>query len=351
MPSVQFNRLPRLLIFFALSACFLLNSCQDDTDAPDVSDTKISLNTRRFDRDLAAIDTNRIAESLPALQQKYPDFLDFWLDNLMQFGVNRNYTAGNIGVSEHLRTFLTHKDFRGLFDTVAKHYPDTKAIDEPLTKGFKYYKHYYPQRGVPKIIYFVSGLNNWSAVTVDTDIVAVGLDMFLGEGYPHYKSVGIPEYMVRQLRPESAPVFAFRALYQDMHPFEPENMTLLDMMVQRGKEQYFLSKVLPFLSDATRLGYTEQQADWCEKNEALVYNFFLKGNLLYEKNWGKIIRYVNDGPSAAGMPAESPGNIGTWLGAQIVKAYAGKHPKMSLEELFAVADAQAMLEQSGYKPR
>lgn len=328
-----------------------LAACHNESEAPKVAEEKIVLNVRRFDRDLAAIDTSHIAQRLVALQKKYPDFLDFWLDNLMQLGVNGHYSDTARGVREQLHTFLTYKDFRGLFDTVAKHYPDTKIIDEPLRKGFAYYKGYFPQRGIPKIVYFVSGLNNWGAVTVDTDIVAIGLDMFLGEAYPYYKSVGVPAYMYRQLRPESAPVFAFRAIYEDKHPFEPENKTLLDMMIQRGKEQYFLSKILPFVPEDTRLGFSEQQLEWCKKNEAMIYNFFTKGNMLFETNWGKIIRYVNDGPNAAGMPPESPGNVGTWTGFQIVKAYANKHPKMSMEELFAVKDAQAILQESGYKPR
>jgi hypothetical protein len=347
------NRMMRTVLFvvFVMTMGLFWTSCRNENEVPKVSEEKIVLNVRRFDRDLAALDTAHIAAGLPALKQKYPDFLDFWLDNLMQFGVRGHYADTSIGIRENLHTFLTYKDFRGLFDTVAKHFPDTKSIDEPLRKGFAYYKSYFPQRSIPKVVYFVSGLNNWSAITVDTEIVGIGLDMFLGETYPFYKSVGIPAYMYPQLRPENAPVFAFRAIYQDKHPFEAENRTLLDMMVQRGKEQYFLSKMLPFIPDEARLGFTKAQLDWCGKNEAMVYNFFVKGNMLYETNWGKIIRYVNDGPTAAGMPEESPGNVGSWLGWQIVKAYAAKHPKMNMEELFAMKDAQTILQDSGYKPR
>lgn len=340
----------RLINFCSASLLLLLAACGNNSETPNVSSQKITLSTRRFDRDLAAIDTAHITESLSALRQKYPDFLDFWLGNIMPFRKSANSAGSDSDIRQHLHVFLTHKDFRGLFDTVAKHYPDTKSIDEPLSKGFQYYLHYYPLRSVPKIVYFVSGLNNWSAVTVDTGIVGIGLDMFLGEAYPFYQSVGVPQYMYRQLRPEAAPVFAFRALYQDKHPFVAESSSLLDMMVQRGKEQYFLTKILPFLSDADRLGFTDAQTKWCEENEALIYNFFVKGGMLYETNWGKILRYVNDGPQAAGMPAESPGNVGSWLGLQIVKAYAAKHSKLSLEELLAVKDAQAMLQEGGYKP-
>lgn len=326
-------------------------SCNNPSKAPDVAQIKVTMNTRRFDQDLARIDTAHIADGLQNLKKKYPDFLDFWLDDLMRFGVKHAYTDQNPIIKDQVHMFLTYKDYRGLFDTVNKHFPDTRTMDESLQKGFQFWKFYYPQRSVPKIVYFVSGLNNWSVITVDTDIVGIGLDMYLGPDYPYYKSVGIPDYMAQSLKPEYAPVNVFKALYEAKHPFEAENRSLLDLMIQRGKEQYFTSKMIPFVPTATRFGFTDAQLEWCTKNEALIYNFFVKANLLYETNWSKILRYVNDGPDAAGMPKESPGNVGTWLGAQVVNAYVAKHQGMSLDSLFAITDAQTILQEGGYKPR
>lgn len=326
-------------------------SCKGPGSEPDVSQVKVTLTSHRFDRDIATIDTNNIPQALVALKKNYSDFLDFWLDDLMQFGVNGNYNLDNPGVGKALRQFLSYKDFRGLFDTVAAHFPNTKLIETPLSKGFQYWKYYYPQRSIPKIVYFVSGLNNWSAVTLDTAIVGIGLDMYLGPNYPFYKSVMIPDYIIKNLTPEMAPVNVFKAIYEAKFPFNPENKTLLQMMVEKGKEQYFLSKILPFLAPELRLGFTKSQLDWCNKNEALAYNFFVKANFLYEKNWAKVLRYVNDGPESAGMPKESPGNIGTWLGWQIVKAFVAKHPEKKLDEILSQNDAQKMLQEGAYKPR
>lgn len=354
-PAMFFRHSPRLysICSWAILPFLILifSACGNQQQAPKVSDSKLKLDTRRFDRDLAAIDTNHIAAGLKQLQQKYPDFLDFWLDNLMQFNINGQYSDTTTGIRRDLHTFLTYGDYRGLFDTVARHFPNTEMIDEPLRQGFAYYQHYFPGRSVPKIVYFISGLNSWSAVTVDTSLLGIGLDMFLGEHYPFYRSVGIPDYMLPQLRPEVVPVFAFRAIYENLHPFTPEGRSLLDMMIQRGKEQYFLSKILPFLSEEDRLGFTKAQLDWCQKSEAGIYNFFVNGNMLYETNWGKILRYVQDGPTAAGMPPQSPGNVGTWLGFQIVRKYAERHPDQDIQAVLAVKDGASMLQQSGYRPR
>lgn len=331
----------------------MLASCGSGGEkAPDVSGVKIELNTRRLDKDLYSIDTNNIGTGLQSLSGKYPDFLNFYLDTLLGFGINRNYNDTNSAIRFGLKSFLTHKDYRGLYDTVIKHFPDTKEIDGKLKSGFQYVTHYYPEYKTPNIIYLVSGLNNWGAFTYDDDVMGIGLDMFLGASYPYYKSVGIPDYMSEKLTPGHIPVAAMRAVYQGMMPFVPEDRNLLDMMIQKGKEAYFLQKVLPSVSEHERLGYTKAQLDWCTNNEAHVYNFFVKENLLYDKDWQKILRFVNDGPTSAGMPAESPGNIGSWVGLQIVKAYVAQSPEMSLKELtLQLVDAQAFLQKSKYKPR
>ncbi|WP_276134938.1 hypothetical protein [Polluticoccus soli] len=323
----------------------------DEEKAPDVSDVKVDLKTYRFDKDLAAIDTNNVGGSLAQLQQKYPQFLNFYLDTLMGFGILGNYSNDNPAVSTVFRPYLLHKDYRGLFDTVAKHYPDTKEIDEQLTKGFKYLKHYLPSTKEPKVMYMITWLGNWAAITYE-DMLGIGLDMFLGPQYPYYKSRNIPDYMTAKMTKEYIPVAVFRAIYQDKAPFKMEGANMLDMMIQRGKELYFLGKVLPFLPEHLRLAYTSEQLEWCKQNEGQVYNFFVQENLLYDNNWQKILRYVNDGPSSAGMAPESPGNTGSWIGLQIVKAYMAQHSDMTLEQLMKERkDAQRFLQESRYKPK
>jgi hypothetical protein len=48
---------------------------------------------------------------------------------------------------------------------------------------------------------------------------------------------------------------------------------------------------------------------------------------------------------------EAPGEIGNWMGLQIVRAYMLRHPDTSLDQLLAMQDAQQLLEASRYKPK
>jgi hypothetical protein len=336
-----------LLIFFAAG----WGACNNDGGSPDVSHISVKLDTRRLDLDFAKIDTVHPGRGLAQLAGKYPDFLSFYTDTLMGMGINGNYSDTASAVRNNLRSYLTHRDFRGLADTLVIVFPDTKSIDRDLAKGFQYLKFYYPRFRIPKIIYLNSYLTKWSAFTYGDEIIGIGLDMYLGPQYPNYPRVDIPDYIIRNLRPEAAPVNVFSSIYSKDHPFVTESRTLLDMMLQRGKEQYFLSKMIPFVPEAIRFGFTAAQLDWCNKNEAGIYNFFLKEQLLYDTNWQKILRYVTEGPAATGMSPESPGNVGSWLGYCIVQAYANTHPDAKLDEVLAKNDAQAMLQEARYKPK
>jgi hypothetical protein len=56
--------------------------------------------------------------------------------------------------------------------------------------------------------------------------------------------------------------------------------------------------------------------------------------------------------AAAGLSEESPGNIGTWVGWQIVKAYAAQHPDMTVEQIVNdKKEPQQILQESKYKPK
>lgn len=337
-------------ILIAACAVFFFAACKQVDKAPDVSHIEVALNVRHLERDFASVDTSHLAQSLVALREKYPDFLDFYLDTFLSIGVGGRYTPDNPAITEGVYSYLTYPDYRALYDTVLAHFPNTNQIDEDLKKGFQYMKYYYPKYHVPKIIYFTSFLSGGNAITIDTSIAAIALDMYLGPGYPYYASMGHPAYMTRTFLPPYAVVNVMKVIYRNQRPFFHEDRSLLDMMVQRGKEQYFLQKVLPFVPDSVRIGYTAPQWEWATASEGTIYAWLAQQNLIYDKTGQKIMRYITEGPTTPGMPVESPGNIGTFIGYRIVQAWAGRHPDADLETVLNHPDAQKMLEEARYKP-
>ncbi|WP_345083611.1 hypothetical protein [Nemorincola caseinilytica] len=336
----------------------LLTGCGPAENVPDTSAIKVDLKTQRFDVDLYAIDTSNIAAGLHQLRSKYPDFLDYFLDTLMAYEIHGNYNDTVMGIREGLKPFLVHKDYRELEDYIKKQYPDTKKQDEQLTGGFKLLKYYYPQYKVPRIMYLNMGLSKWTSFLADSATQCVGLDMFLGDDYPHYFSVGLFDYMYPQRRASYLPVAVFTVIYRTAIPLQTQEKNLLELMLQKGKEQYFLHKILPQLPDSVLFGFQKKQMEWCQQNEAYIYNFFVKNQLIYSKEVQNTIPYITDGPFARGMEPPSnpekftPGNIGTWLGYKMICAYMDQHKELTMPQLLQTEfNSATFLAEAKYKPR
>ncbi|RYZ49703.1 MAG: hypothetical protein EOP49_15715 [Sphingobacteriales bacterium] len=332
----------------ALMAAATLTSCGDKSadKAADVSEVKISYTAHPFYKDFAKLDPNHVATGLEGLKKQYPEFLDFYLDTLVGFGFHGRYSDSN----RMMHDFLTMKDYRDLLDTVVKAFPNTDKYDGWLKQTFQYMKHYDNSFRLPEhVYYFVSYLNGMTAILQSDKNIGVGLDMFLGRDYFPYKQLSISDYATIRMTDENIPVWVARALYEEKYPFISDDRDLLNMMMQRGRQLYFLEKVTPYLKDEVRFGFTHEQMEWCKKNEALIYNFFISNNLLFEKNTQKIMRYVSDGPTSAGMPIESPGNTASYIGWIIVKRYAEQN-NLSMHDLLEIKDPQKILEGAKYKP-
>ena len=54
----------------------------------------------------------------------------------------------------------------------------------------------------------------------------------------------------------------------------------------------------------------------------------LTQNLLYSTDFGKFKKLVTPSPNAPVVFQEAPGEVGNWLGWQIVKAYVKRHPEI-----------------------
>jgi len=352
---MKLNKSHTCILLFTFLIAF---SCNNPSGTPpDVSHISFDMKTYRFDQDFSSIDTNHIGASLQALEAKYPDFLNYYLDTFFTFGIHRNFAETNPILDSEVKPLIVYKDFAQLQRTINQTYPNTKTTDSALKNGFRYMKYYFPEFQVPRVIYMSMFLSKWPAFPLDTTTMCVGLDWFLGEDFPHYANVGVPPYVAAHLRPSYIPVAVFSSLFKAKYKFPPYDKQLLDLMIHHGKEQYFLHKILPTTPDSVLFGYAQHKLDWCAKNEAVIYNFFVHQNLLYNKEQQSIMPYVHDGPFAVNFPDEdpqsnTPGNIGTWLGYRIVTAYMAQNPSITLKQLMEqpINGAQ-FLEGAKYRPK
>lgn len=331
-----------ILMFVLAVANF---SCHRGDNSNDIKNIKINVQFYDFYKDFAALDTNNLQAGLEKIKAKYPDFLDLYLDGLANINMNGDYSKTDV-----LRGFLTYPDFKNLFDTVMKVYPDTKKQDEQIEDLFKHLAFYDSSYRLPqKVFYYAAGLHYPVSLTKDNKILGIGIDCFLGRDFAPYEQVKIPYYMTLKNTPEYIPVAVAIKFYEDKYPLVFDDKNLLQLMIEKGKEAYFLKKMLPDAEENLFFLFDEKQMEWCRKNEKLIYNYFIQNNLLYETNGQKIYRYLNDAPTSSGMPPESPGNTASFIGYKIVNAYAERSGK-SLMEILKMTDAKQILSAANYKP-
>ncbi|HEY0271753.1 MAG TPA: hypothetical protein VGC22_01155, partial [Chitinophaga sp.] len=96
---------------------------------------------------------------------------------------------------------------------------------------------------------------------------------------------------------------------------------------------------------------TQAQLDWCRDNEQMIWQYFVQRNLLYITDWQETTHYMGEGPSTQGMPPGSPGQIGLFVGWQIVRSYMERHPAVTLQQLMEVKDPVQLFNEAKYKPK
>ena len=126
---------------------------------------------------------------------------------------------------------------------------------------------------------------------------------------------------------------------------------MLSQMIYYGKQLYLKDLLLPEYSDADKMGYSEQQIIWCQENESYMWRYFLENEMLYSDDQKLIPRFINPAPFSKfylEIDNESPGQVGAWIGWQMVRSFA-KNNNVPLSDLLKM-NAKEIFEKSKYKP-
>lgn len=340
-----------LFIFISLGSLLSLSSCGGkSTKNVDVSDIKVEVDIQPFYIDFATLSTGDFNAQEALLQKKYNSFYPFYINDVMGgFKVAGKQQAER----ENILNFLGDTGVKALYDTVLLHYKDMSGIQKDLEGLYKHLKYYFPTYKLPKPVAIISEYS-YAAFTYDTSVLAISLDMYLGSQYPIYSYLEIPRYVQRKLRKDFIVVNSADVLYNlyfgddDYQAGTP----LLDAMINKGKKLYFMEMMLPQLPDSMLMGYTKEQEAWCRSSEYAIWQYMNQRDLLYTQNFMEHKRYLSDGPTTSGMPPESPGNIGSWVGWQIVRKFMKEADgKISLNDLLTKYDAKVIIAKARYKPK
>lgn len=334
-------------IFFLLFLS-VLYSCKDKSKAPDVSGISVSIPVIRFDQDFFRIDTNDIPGGLRQLQQKHPGFyIDFMQNILGVSGADTNQQTLAV-TREFIRGYAPVQQF------LDKKFRNTDQFRQQLEQAFRYVKHYFPQYKTSNAIFF-TGPFDAPGVANTNEGFAFGLQQYAGNDFAEYKAPVFqemfPSYINRRFSPEYMVANCMKSVTEEIFPDRSAGKPLIEQMIEKGKQWYVLDKFLPAAPDSIKTGYTQKQLDWCTANEGMIWSYIVKNEDLNSLSPATIQIYIGEAPFTQGMPQEfSPGNLGQWIGWQIVKKFAAKNEKMTIEELMRTAPS-VINEQAKYKPK
>jgi hypothetical protein len=188
------------------------------------------------------------------------------------------------------------------------------------------------------------------------DFLGISLQFYLGKDFSLYKDEYFitnvaPEYRSRRFDKEYIVADAIKLVVDDIFPEKSRGRGLIDQMIEKGKQWWLLDKFLPYTHDSLKTGFKETQLAWCNFNEGLIWNNII----INEKNINttdplSIQTYLGEAPFTQSMPSTSPGNIGQWVGWQILKKFVEKNSSLSIEEIMNT-DPQKIFEIAKYKPK
>lgn len=329
----------------------VLAGCNNSDNHPDVSGIRVpDIHIERFDTAFFNLDSNRIKEGLYRLMQEYPDFTGDFVGNILGVG---SLSDTSVMAFEATRQFLV--SYLPIRDSLKAKYARLDWLEKELQQSFRYIKYYFPRYPLPRGVVAFIGPMDGPGVALTTNDLAIGLQSYAGRNFSFYLTGKgqdmYPGYISRRFEPEYIDANCMSALAEDIFPDSSDGRPLIEEMVIKGRYWWLAGKLMPDAPDSILTGYTQAQLDWCTKFEGEIWGFFLQNNAdLYTVDPDILKNYIGEGPTTLGMPAPSPGNIGAWVGRQIVRKYLQSHPDMKPADLMRVP-ARTIFDESKYKPR
>ena len=335
--------MPRLFsggaLFMLLSGCVGgLFSCQSDScrAIPDLSSTRVSVSLIRWDDVLFKAQSSQDIEKL---LYQYPDFARTYLHS-------DDYPADSVLARQYYQ-LINNPSIDTLRQQTEEAFGDDADLREDFTQAFRLIKYYFPTFVAPAIYTAFTGLGTFGDDLLVTDsLVVVSTEFFVGPSARYRPQTH--DYILHRYQPLSVVPGCLLLLSDRFNATDLNDQSLLAEMIYYGKSYYFVRQTMPCLPDSTLLGYTSEQMRLVEENRQLIWSHFVDNELFFKTDQTTKTRYLGDRPGTAEINNRLPGQIGRWLGQQIVQAYA-ERSGASLPEVMR-QDAQQIFTQARYRP-
>jgi len=332
----------RLLL--VLVSFILFKACGDSRWNVNTDRVEYSGEILRLDRAVFSLENDFSANDLMALKPKYGDFLNTYLTQIMQVGSPDNPMTANL-----FARFTNDPDWRNLQNIIEKEHPNLDAESAELENAFKRYAVLFQETELPKIVAYNSGFN--VGIYPEKKYLGIGLEWYSGNDLEIFNRLPpdlFPQYKRDKMMPEFMAINALKGWLLVNYEDKLHGENLLNRMAFAGKIHYVASVLMEDVTDRELLNYTQQQIDWCEKKEYDVWKHLLENDLIFSVGAKEVSSLMNDGPFTPGMPPESPGGVGNYIGYKMIKSFMERNKEMSLMQLMKMENDRQFL--NDYKP-
>lgn len=315
------------LIF--LSIIVTVFSCKNESQLENnIAKINLDAHIERFDLLFAEINS----ENLPKLKQAYPFMFSEKYQDYFWIGKAQDTLQ------------------KQLFSEVAKMFLNMDETELEIESLFNHLKYYFPKFHTPRIITTTSDVDYRNRIFVTDTIAVIALDTYLGSNHEFYEN--IPKYLREDLKKEQI-VVDLATEYAKKYIYQQPSKTFLDELIYFGKQLYFKDAVIPFKTEAERIGYTKEQLDWAIANESYIWRYFVEQELLFSTDAKLTGRFITPAPFSKfyleDIDTESPGRLGQYIGWQIVRAYMQQN-EVSLKDML-IKSPKEIFNNSKFKPR
>ncbi len=316
-------------VILVLSLIVVIISCRNENQLEnEIAKINTNISVERFDKmfaEAASVDLPKLKRAYPFMfSEKYTD--SFWLAK----------KADTLQIQ--------------LFDEVEKAFPNIEDTEIEIESLFNHLKYYFPEFNPPRIITVTNDVRYRNKVIVTDTISVIALDNYLGSEHEFYG--GIQKFIKQNLKKEQI-VVDLANEYAKKYIYQQQKKTLLDEMIYFGKLLYFKDAVIPFKTEAERIGYSQEQLDWALANESYIWRYLVERELLFSTDSKLPSRFINPAPFTKfyleDIDSESPGRLGQYIGWQIVRAYMQQN-KESLKDML-IASTEDIFNNTKFKPR
>lgn len=310
----------------------------------DISDVKIDLQILRLDQFLFHTHPDSMEVASMRAHERFGEFYGIYIEDILQ-----GAPVGDPQLPMVLNRFVNDPDWSAVQDAVDSVFPTMEAEREEFELAFRRLKALFPDSIIPDLVTFNSGYN-YGIFPTDT-VLGVGLEWFIGSEHPviaHLAPEAFPNFVKERMHPEMLVPSSVKGWLLVHYMNDVQGADLLTNFVEIGKVMVLLDVLLQETPAHLKFAFTPEQLAWTEASEFNIWKELVNSNKLYSKKPADIGQFMNDGPFTSGLPRESPGHIGEWIGYRMVRSYMNANPKVTFEQLFEMDEPRVILKY--YKP-